>query len=414
MIGTYYHPPASNTNWVFYSVPVSTSGNIYAIEIQLETYGNALTGTSTMYVDDLQLSGPASEPPINGTSVVDWTNVHQRIDGFGASSAWESSISTAQADLLFSTNNNISYDSGSYNGAGLSLLRSHIQYGTTTSSNAVLTSGETSIMQAAQARGARVWSTPWTPAAGFKATNDIYDSLTATGGGVNGGSFLGSGNNVTNLNYASQLANYVVNMKNNYGVNIYAVSVQNEPDAAVNTYEACQWTGSQIHDFITNFYAALVAKGVGSTKIIAPESEDWAGDWALLTPSANDPNVAAEVGIFANHDYVANNAVGDQTVPAVLPANGKTTWETEVALLSGVTTAWSTASIARHEFTCYMTQAQASAYHYWWLMASDSNQGLLDTSANPRPNACSYSASTAGLCARISTASMPPRLNRRP
>jgi glucuronoarabinoxylan endo-1,4-beta-xylanase len=154
---------------------------------------------------------------ISGVSTIDWTNVHQRIDGFGASSAWNGSWTTAQADMLFSTNNNISYQSGTYNGVGLSLLRNHITYASTTSSNATPGTVETSIMQMAQARGARVWSAPWTPAAGFKSTNDIYDSSIATGGGINGGSYLGFGNNVTNLNYASQLANYVASMKNTYG-----------------------------------------------------------------------------------------------------------------------------------------------------------------------------------------------------
>ena len=69
------------------------------------------------------------------------------------------------------------------------------------------TTVETSIMQMAQARGARVWSAPWTPAAGFKSVNDIYDSDMATAGGINGGSFLGG--DATNQAYASQLANYV-------------------------------------------------------------------------------------------------------------------------------------------------------------------------------------------------------------
>ncbi len=59
------------------------------------------------------------------------------------------------------------------------------------------------------------------------------------------------------------------------GINLYAISVQNEPDASVNTYDACQWTGAQIHDFATNLFSALAAKGVGSTKIILPESQNW-------------------------------------------------------------------------------------------------------------------------------------------
>ncbi len=381
-IGTYYHPQAGNTNWMLYSIPVNVSANIYAIQVQLETYGNALTGTSKMFMDDVELTGEGVPEPINGASLVDWNNVHQRIDGFGASSAWESSLSTAEGELLFSTNNNISYDSGTYNGVGLSLLRNHIVYASSTSASAVPTTSETSIMQMAQSYGARVWSTPWTPAVGFKSTNDIYDSLPITNA-VNGGSFLGSGDNVTNINYASQQANYVLSMKEE-GINLYAISVQNEPDANVNTYEACQWTGSQIHDFATNLYAALVAKGVGSTKIIIPESEDWSGDTALYTPTLDDPNAAADVSIIADHDYVADNSVGDQTTPAALSVSGKALWETEVALLSGSDSSIDNGVYYAQRIYEYMTQAQANAYHYWWLVADGSgNEGLLDTSANP-------------------------------
>lgn len=382
-VGGYYSVAANNTNWVFFSIPVSTSANIYGITIQLETYGNALTGTSKMYVDDVQLTGPTivSNPPISGVSIVDWNNVHQRIDGFGASSAWNGSWTTAEADLLFSTNNNITYQSQTYNGVGLSLLRNHITFCNTTLASDTPTTVETSIMQLAQARGAKVWSTPWTPAAGFKSTNDIYDADTSTNG-INGGSYLGSGNNITNINYASQLANYVVSMKNSYGVNLYALSLQNEPDADVPGYESCQWTGTQIHDFVTNLSSAFAAKGVSSTKIIIPESENWSSDTALYTPTLNDPNAAADVSIIANHNYVGNNNVGDQTTPAALSVSGKTLWETEVSLLSGSDSSIANGVYYAQRIHLFMTQAQANAYHYWWLVSgATGNEGLLDSSS---------------------------------
>jgi glucuronoarabinoxylan endo-1,4-beta-xylanase len=342
--------------------------------------------TNSYYIDDVQLTNqvpPPPQPPINGTSIVDWNSVHQRIDGFGASSAWDGSWTTAEADLLFSTNNNITYQSATYNGVGLSLLRNHILYASTTSASDTPTTVEANIMKLAQARGARVWSTPWTPAAGFKSINDIYDSSVATGSGINGGSYLGSGNNITNLNYASQLANYVASMKSS-GINLYAISVQNEPDANVTTYEACQWTGAQIHDFVTNLFSALATKGVGSTKIIVPESESWSGDATLYTPTLSDPNTAADVSIIANHDYVPNNSVGDQTTPAAPSTSGKALWETEVALLSGSDSSIENGVYYAQRIYLYMTQAQANAYHYWWLVASGSgNEGLLDTSSAP-------------------------------
>ncbi|MGH7976084.1 MAG: carbohydrate binding domain-containing protein [Limisphaerales bacterium] len=363
----------------------NSSGNVTNLNFYAEMPSSS---TASYYIDDVNISPETATVvtnSINGTSTVDWNNVHQRIDGFGASSAWNGSWTTAEADLLFSTNNNISYSGGAYNGVGLSLLRSHIAYANDTSATSVPTTVETSIMQMAQARGARVWSTPWTPAAGFKSTNDIYDSGIATGGGINGGSYLGSGNNITNLNYASQLANYVASMKNTYGVNLYAISIQNEPDANVTSYEACQWTGAQIHDFVTNLYVALAAKGVGSTKIILPESENWTDPHNLAGPALSDPAVAADVGIIADHDYVADNSVGDQTIPvAKSTPSGQAVWETEVSLLSGSDSSIANGVYWATRIYLYMTQAQANAYHYWWLVASGSgNEGLLDTSAAP-------------------------------
>ena len=84
---------------------------------------------------------------------------------------------------------------------------------------------ETSIMQMAQDRGARVWSTPWSPQASFKSNNST----------TNGGNFLSASNQA----YASQLAGYVANMKNTYGINLYAISIQNEPDVSPVTNPAC-------------------------------------------------------------------------------------------------------------------------------------------------------------------------------
>jgi len=356
------------------------SGAVSALNFYAEVPSSS---TAAYYIDDVQISGgTVNTNPLNGVSIVDWNGVRQRIDGFGASSAWNSSWNTTQADILFSTNNNISYQSGTYNGAGLSLLRTRIVYANTTSANDTPGTWENTIMQMAQARGARVWSAPWTPAAGFKSTNNIYDSGVATGGGINGGSYRGSGNNITNVNYASQLANYVAQMKTNYGVNLYAISVQNEPDASVTTYEACQWTGAQIRDFVTNLYSALAARGLSSTKIMLPESQNWTDPRNLAGPAMSDPNVAAQVGIIGNHNYVPNNAVGDQTVPAAIPSYGKALWETEVSLLSGSDSSIANGVYYAKRIHLFLTRAQANAYHYWWLMASG-NQGLIDTSAFP-------------------------------
>lgn len=383
--------PATDTNWVQVSIPINAGNDLNLIQINdvlIHIYGpyysSGLNGSSTFWVDNIQFTGP----PISDSCVVDWNSVYQRIDGFGASSAWEGAWDQTEADLFFSTNNGILYTNAlqsvsTNNGVGLSLLRNHIIYANSTSASAVPETAETSIMRMAQALGARVWSTPWTPPAGFKSTNDIYDSAKATGGGINGGSYLGSGNNITNKNYASQLANYVASMKNSYGINLYAISIQNEPDADVTTYEACQWSAVQIHDFVTNLYAALSAEGVGSTKIILPEDENWRTN--LLVATLSDPAVSPDVGIVACHNYDGSPPENIPAPLATLTNPNAATWETEVSILSGSDDSITNALYWAGRIHWFMTVAQVNAWHYWWLMAGDGtgNESLLDVNGSP-------------------------------
>ncbi len=272
--------PAGNTNWVHVSINLNALAdtNLQSIDdVLIHIYGPTMSGLSTFWVDNIKFIGA---PPVTTNCVVDWNDVHQRIDGFGASSAWNSSSNPAQADIFFTTNIGIRYTNANRtiistnNGIGLSLLRTRIAPGGTTVENAW--------MQMAQARGARVWSTPWSPAAVFKSN-----------GNVNGGAFVGTAANYQA--YANQLAGYVAAMQGTYGVNLYAISVQNEPDANVTTYEACYWSPQQIHDFVPYLHNSLVASNVGSTQIMLPESENWQDYSNLAVTAMSDPTVAADV-----------------------------------------------------------------------------------------------------------------------
>lgn len=380
--------PASNTNWVHVSINLDANAdtNLQSInDVLIHMYGPyygspGLSGTSTLWVDNIKFIGAS---PATTNCVVDWNNVHQSIDGFGASSAWDGGWTTGQADILFSTNLGVVFSDNlgnkyTNNGAGLSLLRNHIVPAGSTLASAIPTTAETQIMQWAQARGARVWSTPWTPPAGFKRTNDIYDSGTATGGGINGGSYLGG--TATNLAYASQLANYVASIKDTDGINLYAISIQNEPDADVTSYEACQWSNTQIHDFVTNLYNALAIRGLSSTKIMLPESQNWQDYQNLAGPAMNDPNAAADVGIIADHNYDGANGPASLTKSSY----GKALWETEVSQLSGENGDIANGVYYAQRIFLFMTAAQANAWHYWWLVGYGSgNTGLLDDNAAP-------------------------------
>ncbi|MCX7722813.1 MAG: cadherin domain-containing protein [Verrucomicrobiae bacterium] len=324
-------------------------------------------------VADLDAGRDGTPPgaPQPGQCVVNWTNLFQRIDGFGACSAWRSTWSTWQADMFFTSNTGTGYSRQgtpfTYRGVGLSLLRTRIAPGGGTV--------EQSIMQMAQARGARVWSTPWTPPTTFKTTNALGQIS------LNGGAFVGTTSNYQA--YASQLAGYVANMKRTYGVDIYAISVQNEPDYNTTNWESCVWTDTQIRDFIPYLAAALAASNAGATKIMIPESMNWKVT-PLYTTAMNDPNVAPLVSIIANHNYVMDNEAGDQTVPAAITNYGKALWQTEVSrgasdvgdIADGIYWAW--------RIHLFLTVAQVNAWHYWWLCAyGSSGGGLCDTNDVP-------------------------------
>ena len=266
--------------------------------------------------------------PTTGTAAVLYGTTEQRIDGFGASSAWDSSWTVPEADLLFSTNSG---------GVGLSLLRSRIAPDGTTV--------ESSIMQMAQARGATVWSTPWSPPASDK------DS-----GTVDGGNFVASTSNYTT--YAAQLAGYAAAMRSTYGVNIHAVSVQNEPDANETTYESCVWTGQQIHDFVPYLASALNTAGVPNTEIILPEEESW--DFSMATTTMSDPTTAGAVSILAAHNYGSSAAAETEY--------GKALWETEHYF--GTDDSIQNGLALAQEIHSFLTVANANAYLYWWLMGS--------------------------------------------
>jgi glucuronoarabinoxylan endo-1,4-beta-xylanase len=372
--GTSYTQVATNaistngwTQLVAVPYTFNYAGTLSGLTVYAELPNNA---TAAYYLDDLVILQTNLPSMVTNTAqcVVDWANVHQRIDGFGASSAWRSSWTSAEADMLFSTNSGmgVSFDGKSnfnFTGIGLSLLRSRIAPGGGTV--------EGSIMQMAQARGAKVWSTPWSPAANFKSNTNI-----------DGGGFIGNPANYQA--YAEQLAGYVVNMKTQYGVNLYALSLQNEPDANVTTYESCNWSGQQFHDFVPYLSNALASNNVSSTKIIFPESQSWA-DPSNLVAAAMSDDTSNDVSIVANHDYVANNNVGDQATPAAIDSYGKTLWETEVALLSGSDSSIDNAVYWAGRIHLYLTAAQVNAWHYWWLLpgTSTGNEGLTDTNGIP-------------------------------
>jgi glucuronoarabinoxylan endo-1,4-beta-xylanase len=272
-------------------------------------------------------------------STIDWNQAYQTIDGFGASSAWVvTSLTSARANLLFSPTQ----------GIGLSLLRSRIRPDTSASSD------EVSTMQTAQSLGVTVWSTPWSPPAAWKDNGSVD----------NGGHLLPS----HYQDYADLLSTYVRNMQAR-GMTIHAVSIANEPDITAS-YESSRWTAPEFAAFLPVLADTFARDGV-TAQIVLPEESGWRFD--LASNIFSDPNLLADVGIVAGHNYSGT--------PAAVPqAQGKGLWETEVSSFEAFDPGIGNAVRWAKNIHDFMAVAHANAWHYWWIKSSGAdNEGLLGT-----------------------------------
>jgi glucuronoarabinoxylan endo-1,4-beta-xylanase len=287
---------------------------------------------------------------IGTTATINWTDVRQSIDGFGGSSAdFLTSLTPAQADFFFTTS-----------GIGLSILRTQIipdlatcnaefHEGGCSNSNGQILNGELGTAQLAVARGAIVFSTPWSPPGAYKSNGSFR----------NGGHLLSSHYS----DWAKEIATYVP-MMTNHGVPIYAVSVQNEPNGTAD-YGSCMYIAQEIHDFVPYLYSALQSVGAGSTKIMIAEESGWAVD--LTSTAMADPKVASEVGIIAAHGY-AGKIKAYRTGRARL-------WQTEVSSQSptydGSMTDGMSWAVKIHD---YLADANVNAW-VWWFLTDMPRQG---------------------------------------
>jgi glucuronoarabinoxylan endo-1,4-beta-xylanase len=289
------------------------------------------------------------------TATVYWNNVEQLIDGFGASDAGESGpMSSAQAALMFSPSA----------GIGLSLLRTAVPDDGSCSTVNATCAGEVSDMQLAIANGARVWSTPWSPPASMKSNGSVD----------NGGSLLVGSYGA----YATYLANYVKSLSSLYGINLYALSVQNEPEKNVY-YDSAIWSAADFDAFIgTNLGPTFASDGL-SPLIIMPETSTWQDLGAYASANMSDSTAAQYVSIYATHDY-------SHAAASAYPlgrAYGKRLWETEICDdLSGIFDPSMTSALQYAQYiNDWMTIANANAWHFWWLYgSSDDDQALVDRS----------------------------------
>jgi glucuronoarabinoxylan endo-1,4-beta-xylanase len=282
-----------------------------------------------------------------GDITVDPGKTHQVVDGFGEADVWQGSSSTAMQTLLFDP----------VKGIGLTLLRIGIE---SVSGKSVLM-GNAGIAdgQAITKFGGKVWAAPWSPPASMKNNNNVN----GTGKNTN---LSGTNDTLKTSSYeawASLLAAFPAYYKQLSGVDLYAISAQNEPDFDPN-YEACVYDKTQMVNFIDVLGPKLAALNP-PVKVLAAEPDNWGNLWG---GDAYGPAIIADsganmyVGPIATHDYGGTSA-GTYSRPAPPANNTHHIWETECT--PGDTGAITTATMIYAAFA----GGNVSAWHYWWTQS---------------------------------------------
>ncbi len=259
----------------------------------------------------------------------------QSMQGIGGINhpVWTSDLTASQRETAFGNG---------ANQLGFTILRIHVD------ENKNNWSKELATAKAAVAKGALVFASPWNPPA------SMCEKFTRNGKP-----------NQQRLKYSSYgayadyLNEFVTYMKNN-GVNLYAISVQNEPDYA-DTWT--WWTPQEMLNFMKNYAGKI------NCKVMAPESFQYLKN--MSDPILNDPTALANMDILGTHFY------GTQPSQMSYPlfkqkGAGKELWMTEVYVPDSNSSAdaWPNALKVSVNMNDAFARGDMQAYVWWYIRRS--------------------------------------------
>jgi glucuronoarabinoxylan endo-1,4-beta-xylanase len=160
--------------------------------------------------------------------------------------------------------------------------------------------------------------------------------------------------------YAQHLNNFVSYMASN-GVNLYAISVQNEPDYA---HDWTWWTPTEMLNFM-KYYAGSI-----NTRVIAPESFQYLKN--MSDPILNDPQALANLDILGAHLY--GTSYSNFPYPLFQQKGaGKELWMTEVYYPNSDNNSadrWPEALDVAQHIHHALVDGQFQAYVWWYIRRS--------------------------------------------
>ncbi|HBN11018.1 MAG TPA: hypothetical protein DD392_03455 [Ruminococcus sp.] len=269
--------------------------------MKLKSLVSLLTAGAMLSIYPAALPEYISDVSAAGTVVIDASKEYQTIRGFGGINHPEwtgSDMTDAQRKTAFGNGDDE---------LGLTILRIFVNPDKNQWNKALPTA------QYATKMGVTVFASPWEPPANL-----------AESGGSNGKLHIPKSNYAA---YAQHLNDFGTYMKNN-NVDLYAISVQNEPDYAS---EWTYWSTDETTDFIANYVDKIT-----STRLMSPESFQYAPENASWVPDGgkkfykkilNNQKAFENCDVFGTHFYGTQRAWMD--FPE-LENCGKEIWMTEV------------------------------------------------------------------------------------
>lgn len=259
----------------------------------------------------------------------------QVIRGFGGMNhpAWIGDLTAPQRETAFGNGQNQ---------LGFSILRIYVDENRNNWSREVATA------KRAIEHGALVIASPWNPPSSMVET------------------FNRNGSPAKRLKYnqyaayAQHLNDFVTYMKNN-GVNLYAISVQNEPDYA---HEWTWWTPQEILRFMRENAGSINAR------VIAPESFQYLKN--ISDPILNDPQALGNMDILGAHLY--GTQISQLPYPLFKQKGaGKELWMTEVYYSNSDNNSadrWPEALGVSEHIHHSMVEGDFQAYVWWYIRRS--------------------------------------------
>ncbi len=273
--------------------------------------------------------------------VIDTTTEYQTIRGFGGIDHPEwtgSALSSSQRQTAFGNGQNE---------MGLTVLRVFVNPDKNQWNKAVGTAKFVSDL------GYTVFASPWEPPANLAASGGT--------GGLKGKLHLPESNYGA---YAQHLNDFGTYMKNQ-GVDLYSISVQNEPDYAE---EWTAWTPDQTTNFIANY-----GDKITSTRLMSPETFQY-GAWNngkdYYKKILANPKAMANCDVFGTHFY----GTGRQHMDFPdLEKSGKEIWMTEVYVPNSEADSanrWPEALQVSENIHNGLVVGNMSVYTWWYIRRS--------------------------------------------